>query len=237
MVTLILPLLYQFGLGATHWRRIDIVLTGRELAPNIREMVRELVMPKLLRSWSALVLSTVLVVSGSAGWAAEVKSPVAPAAKPTASATPAKPKPDLKTQADAGDAAAALKFALPLLAANKSAADQAIGLKYLRQAADAKIADADLRLGDAYRSGTFGLTVDVAKALGYYQLAADAGNVGALDKLGDLYRTGATGLTKDPAKAATFYEQAVAEADNTARRTLAAMLLDGTSLPRDPQKA
>ena len=107
-------------------------------------------------SLRALLLLSAALTLGS--WptlaAAAASSTPAPTATPAAST-----KPDLETRADAGDAAAALKYAVPLLAAGKSAADQAIGLKSLRQAADAKIADADTRLGDAYRTGSFGLAI------------------------------------------------------------------------------
>jgi localization factor PodJL len=160
-------------------------------------------MQRLLGSSSALLLSALLAFSSTAPLAAETKS-AAPA--PATTAVPAKPRPDLKTQADGGNAAAALKFALPLLAPNRSPTDLAEGLKYLQLAADAKLPEANLRLGDAYRSGSFGLVADPNQAITYYQRAADAGNVGALGKLADLYRNGATGLPKDPARAFGLYK-------------------------------
>ena len=183
-------------------------------------------------SCATVLMLLALFLAGSPATAAATSTSAS-----AASAIPAKPKLDLKSQADGGDAAAALKYALPMLAGSKTATEQAEGLKYLTLAANAKLPEAEWRLGDAYRAGSFGLTADAAKAITYYQQAADLGNVPALDKLGDLYRVGAPGLPKDLAKSAGFYELAVAKADNTARRNLAAMLLDGVSLPGDAAKA
>ena len=94
---------------------------------------------------------------------------------------------DLADAAAKGDSSAAYSLAQMLLAtAAENPAAVAEGLKYLKQAADAGVTEAQRTLGDVYAAGRFGEAVDIDKAMDAYKLAADAGDVIATVAMADL---------------------------------------------------
>lgn len=118
--------------------------------------------------------------------------------------------------------------------------DAARAIDAYEAAAAAGAIDGYLRLGDLYRAGTVGLRSDPAEAQSTYERAVAAhvsGYSSALSRLGDLYRSGADGVAPDGAAAVKYYEQAVGLNDDGARRSLAALLLEGTLVAPDPQRA
>ena len=76
----------------------------------------------------------------------------------------------------------------------------------LKLAAERNSAEAQLRLGDHYRSG-LGVKKDLAEALKWYRFAAEKNSAGAQLRLGDHYRSG-LGVKKDLAEAVKWYRLA-----------------------------
>ena len=76
------------------------------------------------------------------------------------------------------------------------------GAHWLRQAADAGLANAKARLADAYERGRLGMSVDTARALAYWRQAAALDDPNALQRMARAYRTGELGLTPDENQAA-----------------------------------
>lgn len=106
--------------------------------------------------------------------------------------------------------------------------DAARAIGYFERAATAGVADGNLRLGDLYRDGMFGLPPNGVEAAAYYTRALDGTSRRdtAATRLAELFRNGAEGLPPDVAVAKTYYERAIVEGNLAAQRALAAMLID-----------
>lgn len=144
--------------------------------------------------------------------------------------------PTLEERADPGDGSAALELATSLLTADAPAEDIAAGVAYLRQAVEADVPDAMVRLGDYTRDGSFGLTRDAVAAAALYERGRVLGNSGAAVRLATFYRSGAPGIDRNPERAEALLREAIAAGNSGAMQMLAQMLVDGT-LPVDQAMA
>ena len=104
---------------------------------------------------------------------------------------------------------------------------------YFQKAAEAGLADGYLRLGDLYRSGLRDIRPDAARAIASYEQAAALAAAPGNNRLGDFYRIGAPGVDPDAMKAERYYRAAIEAGDNSARRSLASLYLDGKLLSPD----
>lgn len=114
--------------------------------------------------------------------------------------------------------------------------DVARGLALLEDVANAGDNWTLIQIGNLYAAGE-SVQLDAGKALAYYERAAKAGLAAGYSLIGNAYNYGLGTLRKDPKRAASYYEKAVAGKENTGRVQLALMLLDGTSLPLDVDRA
>ena len=102
----------------------------------------------------------------------------------------------LRIEAIAGDSSAALLIAKSLLAPDSDPASREEGLAWLRQAADANIAEALVMLGDLFREGFDGEKPDYPFAASAYEAAATLGDNRARRSLAQMLREGL--ITGDP---------------------------------------
>jgi TPR repeat protein len=86
-------------------------------------------------------------------------------------------------------------------------------LLHIRCRADEGDANAQLKLGIAYRDGSDGLAMDYAEAARWFQYSAFQGNAMAQLNLGRLYERG-DGVTRNNVEAYKWYTLAIAEFDS-----------------------
>lgn len=137
----------------------------------------------------------------------------------------------LQRAADGGDprAQAALGFA------RLQSRQDAQALDLFRRAADQGFLDAQVALGDLYRTGR-GAERDDQEAMRWYQSAAEGGSPAGLRSVGVLYETGA-GVGQDYARARQQYEIAAELGDAEAARRLAILLERGLGGEADMTRA
>lgn len=142
--------------------------------------------------------------------------------------------------ASLGDLGAKYKLGFMLVRGEGTATDPARGLALLEEVANTGNDPWTLiNIGELYSDGR-ALPVDAGKTVGYYQRAVEAGGGGgaaALVRLGMLYQSGLGDLAADPKAAAGYFERAVEAGDNAARVNLALMLLDGSAIPANAERA
>jgi len=138
---------------------------------------------------------------------------------------------------EANDNAARRSLAGILLAGNGVPADPMRAVELLQAAVDAGDATAPVTLARLYTQGRDGVPHDGAKALALLEPLAEDGTAGPLVALGNLFRTGAPGVEADPAKAVAYYQQATDLDNNTARRSLASLLIDDDAGVEDADRA
>lgn len=98
--------------------------------------------------------------------------------------------------ADFGDPNAAWKVAQMNLLSEDVPKDNAVLLKYLKQAADGEIPVAEIELGKIYEAGAL-LPKDIDKAKALFRKAADQGNRGGLIRLATMLETIGQGDTQE----------------------------------------
>jgi len=134
------------------------------------------------------------------------------------------------------DPVAAFSLAQSLLTVQSSRDDIARGLKYLNQAAEAGVIEANKVLGNVYATGRFGQPVDINKAIQAYQTASDAGDVEASVSLASLI----LGTRIDPAsrqKAFDILAKAARSGDLRASNYLGGLYANGNAVTSDGARA
>ncbi len=122
---------------------------------------------------------------------------------------------ELKSKADAGDAAAQTAFGKILLDGTQTKADQKEALRYYRMAAEQNFADALSALGELTQAGR-GMPANPAEAARLYRLAADKGSVAGQYNLAYLYEQG-SGVPQSEKDAAKYYQLAAEGGDSLAQ--------------------
>lgn len=97
--------------------------------------------------------------------------------------------------------------------------DEAEALRLMRKAVEGGDAYGQSLLGDVYRTGSNGQSVNFAEAFRLYQLAAAQGQAMAMNNVGYLYE-GGQGTSKDRAKAIEWYRKAAAKGLELAKTNL-----------------
>ncbi len=103
---------------------------------------------------------------------------------------------------------------------------------WLMPAAEAGVAEAQLRLGFIYEVGGTGITRNPGKALGWYIRAADQGNAHAQYRAGLLYLAGAVPGDHN-AEAARLFRLAAAQSLPQALTGLGTLYMQGRGVPQD----
>ena len=83
---------------------------------------------------------------------------------------------DMRSAAASGDPASQLLLGRYLMEGRRTARQTGQGLELLELAASAGLAEANYRVGEAYRNGVLGMRRQPARALGFYEAAAKAGD-------------------------------------------------------------
>lgn len=109
--------------------------------------------------------------------------------------------------------------------------DENVALLLYKQAAEAGVEKAALKLGNAYYLGK-GTVRNFADAFKWYKQAAEKGNYAAQYNIGLMYAEG-TGIKKDAVKAFEFYKKAGEQGYGPAQYALGTMFLKGTGTPQD----
>jgi uncharacterized protein len=137
----------------------------------------------------------------------------------------------VRTKAEAGDAAAECDFGMRHVRGDGVPKDYSEAVKWLRKAADQDYADGQRQLGNAYFNG-MGVEKDYDQAFALYSKAAKQGNIEAQASLGVCYEFG-RGVQKDDSLAVGWYRKA-AELDNArAQNNLGNAYLQGRGLTKD----
>ncbi len=109
--------------------------------------------------------------------------------------------------------------------------DPETGSRWLRNAANAGLPDAQSDLGELYERGD-GVERNPARAAEWYRKAADAGLPVAQAHLGLLYAAG-LGLEEDPVLAAQWFRKAAVAGDPLGQGALGAATFQGVGVPKD----
>jgi TPR repeat protein len=112
---------------------------------------------------------------------------------------------------------------------------QATAVRYLQQAVDKGMADAEHLLGTAYLSG-IAVAKDETHAKELFRLAAVAGNADGENALGQMLSKGQGGV-QDDAAAAEWFEKAVAQGYKPAMVNLGFLYVQGRGVAKDEKKA
>lgn len=139
---------------------------------------------------------------------------------------------------DAGDATAAYLAAKMYEGNNGVPANPPKVLKYLKLAAEGNHVQAQVELGDLYRTGLAGtdLTPSSDQALYWYEKAALAQHAEAQMKIGEMHYAG-EGAERNRFEGIRWYELAAEKYYTPALIFLAGIYWDGDPLPQDKSKA
>jgi TPR repeat protein len=142
---------------------------------------------------------------------------------------------ELRTKADAGDAAA--QFNLGVMYANGEGVpkDSVEAVKWYLKAAEQGVSEAQCSLGMMYDTGE-GVPRDSAEALRWYRKAADQGHAGAQFNLGLMYAKD-KGVAIDLAEAAKWFRKAADQDYVAAQSWLGNMYAIGAGVAKDPAEA
>lgn len=135
-----------------------------------------------------------------------------------------------------GDMVAARKLAALYLEGEGEVVNLNGAVALLEQIAASGDVTALLDLGDLFVKGEKA-PIDARRAAEYYEQASEKGNLEALLRLGNLYRFGVEGMKPSPTKAIPYFEEAADFGDNTARKSLAQMLIAGEGFAPDVARA
>ncbi|MGI6076302.1 MAG: hypothetical protein ACOYD9_08055 [Pyramidobacter sp.] len=125
--------------------------------------------------------------------------------------------------------------ALLLRTANGNGAQTTEGLRLLRAAADAHLADAQMTFAKLYSTGT-AVKKNEAEARRWCRLAAQSGSAEAMYALGWLYEAG-HGVKKSPSKASEWYEKAAENSEPNALFRLGVLYYMGRGVAKDHARA
>ena len=103
--------------------------------------------------------------------------------------------------------------------------------KQYRKAADQGDADAQVLLGDMYKSGN-GVALDLTEAAKWYRKAADQGDASAQILLGDMYYRG-DGVELDLTEAAGWYRKSASQGNADAQVSLGLMYYEEKGVALD----
>lgn len=165
-----------------------------------------------------LTIVLVIVVTGLALLFAVFNQVSRPPPVPAAGPAPAAPTvniDELKTKAQAGDAAAQTRLGWAYQKGTGVKADMKEAVKWFRKAADQSAPEAQDALGEMTQAGQ-GTKRDLNEAIRLYRLAGDKGNVAAQYNLAYLYEQG-MGVDKDEKQAAHWYQLAAEGGDPVAQ--------------------
>ena len=109
--------------------------------------------------------------------------------------------------------------------------DYAAALRWLRQAADQGVAEAQNGVGRFYANG-WGVARDYGEALRWYRKAADQGYVGAQMNIGQLHYLG-LGVTQDPTEALRWYRKAADQGNAVAQYNVGLLYAYGKGVAQD----
>jgi TPR repeat protein len=143
--------------------------------------------------------------------------------------------PNLRRQAEAGEADSATLMASLSQLGIGVAKDDAAAARWFQKAAHAGDVDAMDSFGDMLASGT-GVTKDDLEAVTWYRKASEGGNTGAMESLGEMFKDG-RGVQKDEAEAAKWYRKAAEGGLATAMHGLALILKNGRGVDKDEAEA
>ena len=139
---------------------------------------------------------------------------------------------------DAGDATSAYLAAKMYEGGNGIPANPPKALKYMTMAAEGNHVQAQVELGDYYRSGKSGtdLQPDADRALFWYEKAALAQHAEAQMKIGEMHYAG-EGAERNRFEGIRWYELAAEKYYTPALIFLAGIYWDGDPLPQDKARA
>ena len=106
---------------------------------------------------------------------------------------------------------------------------------WMQKAARQGDADAQIRLGSMYKTGT-GTLVNLEKAVSFYRLSAEQGNVHAQSNLADIYLNG-RGVEQNFARGVFWLMKAADNGHAHAQYILGVMFLQGDRVARDMTRA
>lgn len=142
----------------------------------------------------------------------------------------------LRTEAEAGKAAAQANLALAFYFGHCVPKDRGQTVQWTLKAAEQGLAWAQRNAGYLYRDGEGGLAQDDRLALVWFQKAAAQGDNPSLDELGDIFFYG-RGVPKDLRAAADAYRKAATAGHAAAQYSLGNMAEYGNGMPKDEAAA
>ncbi|HEV2201546.1 MAG TPA: retroviral-like aspartic protease family protein [Bryobacteraceae bacterium] len=138
----------------------------------------------------------------------------------------------LRVLAEQGDAEAQFKLGGMYFNGEGAPSDKALGLAWLRKAAERGNAEAPYWLSVFYAVGGDGVPKDAAQALYWLRISAERGYLDAQSELGQEYELG-FGVPRDLAQALNWYRKAAEQGDARAQKALASMYRDGRGVPNN----
>ena len=145
----------------------------------------------------------------------QAETPQLTQVQPPAAAAPAVNLDELKTKAEAGDAAAQIQLGWAYEKGSGVKTDMKAAVKWFQQAADQHAPEALAALGELTQAGQ-GTKRDLTEAARLYRLAAEKGSVAGQYNLAYLYEQG-SGVDRNEKEAAHWYQLAAEGGDPLAQ--------------------